>query len=96
LWEIVAKIVNMPVIRDFESLAKWWIRGQKYNAVNVFHAFREKAGEVCKKLRKNCEELDAGEQNRRRCKARRLGTGAGEKWETAKHDVEVIFGGRGT
>jgi hypothetical protein len=63
LWEIVAEIMNMPVIRYFESQAKWWIRGGKYNAANVFHAavlwsnrkkeeitftFREKAGEVCK------------------------------------------------
>jgi hypothetical protein len=38
LWEIVAEIMNMPVIRDFESQAKLWIRGGKYNAANVFHA----------------------------------------------------------
>jgi hypothetical protein len=26
-WKIVAEIMNMPVIRDFESMAKWWIKG---------------------------------------------------------------------
>jgi hypothetical protein len=56
----------------------------------------EKCASYVGKLHKNREELDAGEQNRRWCKARRLGAGAGEKkWEPAKSDMEVIFGGHG-
>jgi hypothetical protein len=38
IWEVVADIMGVEVIRDFESLAKWWIKGEKYNDVNVVHA----------------------------------------------------------
>jgi hypothetical protein len=38
IWEDVAEIMGIAVIRDFESLTKWWIRGDNYNAVNVLHA----------------------------------------------------------
>jgi hypothetical protein len=37
LWEIVAEIVGPPVVTDFESMAKWWIRSKKYNHVNVIY-----------------------------------------------------------
>jgi hypothetical protein len=38
LWEIVAEITGLPLVTDFESMAKWWIRSKKYNQVNVFYA----------------------------------------------------------
>jgi hypothetical protein len=37
IWESV-NIMGVEVIGDFESLAKWWIKGEKYNAVNVVHS----------------------------------------------------------
>jgi hypothetical protein len=37
LWEIVAEIAGLPLVTDFESMAKWWIWSKKYN-VNVFYA----------------------------------------------------------
>jgi hypothetical protein len=36
LWGIVFEIVGLPVVSDFESMAKWWTRSKKYNSVNVF------------------------------------------------------------
>jgi hypothetical protein len=37
LWEIVAEIVGLPVVTDFESMAKWWTRSKKYNPVTVIY-----------------------------------------------------------
>jgi hypothetical protein len=38
IWDIVAEIMGVDVVRDFESLAKWWIKGDNYNAITVLHA----------------------------------------------------------
>jgi hypothetical protein len=38
LWGVVAEITELPLVRDFESMAKWWIRGKKYAVVNVIYA----------------------------------------------------------
>jgi hypothetical protein len=38
IWDIAAEIMGVDVMRDFESLAKWWIKGDNYNAINVLHA----------------------------------------------------------
>jgi hypothetical protein len=37
IWEEVADIIDLPVISDFESMAKWWIRGKKFNSVNLIY-----------------------------------------------------------
>jgi hypothetical protein len=29
IWEVIAEITDLPLITDFESMAKWWIRGKK-------------------------------------------------------------------
>jgi hypothetical protein len=38
IWDIAAEIMGVDVMRGFESLAKWWIKGDNYNAINVLHA----------------------------------------------------------
>jgi uncharacterized Fe-S radical SAM superfamily protein PflX len=37
VWERATDVLNIGMVNDFESLARWWIRGEKYNAINVFH-----------------------------------------------------------
>jgi hypothetical protein len=37
LWEAVSEIADQPLVTDFESMAKWWIKNKKCNAVNVFY-----------------------------------------------------------
>jgi hypothetical protein len=37
IWEVVAEIVELPLVVDFEAMARWWIRGKKYNSVNVIY-----------------------------------------------------------
>jgi hypothetical protein len=38
IWEVMAEITDVPLITDFESMAKWWIRGKKCNPDNVIYA----------------------------------------------------------
>lgn len=35
---MVAEITGVQVGVDFESMAKWWLHGKKFNAVNVINA----------------------------------------------------------
>jgi hypothetical protein len=37
MWKEVAEITNRPVVVDFESMAKLWVRDTKLKAVNVFY-----------------------------------------------------------
>jgi hypothetical protein len=37
MWEIVSEVTELPLIIDYELMAKWWIRHKKLNAVNVFY-----------------------------------------------------------
>jgi hypothetical protein len=37
LWEVVAEIVDRPLVTDFESMAKWWITHKSCNSDNVFY-----------------------------------------------------------
>jgi hypothetical protein len=37
VWQRVADVLNVRMVRDFESLARWWI-GEGDNAINVFYA----------------------------------------------------------
>jgi hypothetical protein len=30
IWEVVAEILELPLVIDFESMARWWISGEKY------------------------------------------------------------------
>jgi hypothetical protein len=29
LWGVITEIIELPLVKDFESMAKWWIRGKK-------------------------------------------------------------------
>jgi hypothetical protein len=81
VWERAADVLNIGMVNDFESLARWWIRGEKYNAINVFHV--GVLWTLWKK--KNRQELGAGEQEEDVAK---LDTWAGRPgkicWSTAK------------
>jgi hypothetical protein len=62
IWETVAEIMGVAVVRDFESLARWWIRGENImlsiffkllfcglcGKRQIISVFREKDGELCK------------------------------------------------
>jgi hypothetical protein len=37
IWEVIVEITDLPLITDFESMAKWWIRGKKCNSINVLY-----------------------------------------------------------
>jgi hypothetical protein len=37
-WCVVAEITGVHVGVDFESMAKWWLHGKKFNVVNVINA----------------------------------------------------------
>jgi hypothetical protein len=37
IWEVIAEVTDLPLITDFESMAKWWIKGKKCNSVNVIY-----------------------------------------------------------
>jgi hypothetical protein len=71
LWGVVAEIIELPLVRDFESMAKWWIRGKKYAVVNVIYAavlwtiwklrsilcFQEVCWEAMRRLMLSCARL---------------------------------------
>jgi hypothetical protein len=36
MWHVTSDIMGIFVLSDFESMAKYWLRGKKYNIVNIF------------------------------------------------------------
>jgi hypothetical protein len=37
MWQMATDIMGTEVVHDFVGMAKLWLRGKKYNAVNVFN-----------------------------------------------------------
>jgi hypothetical protein len=88
IWEVMAEITDVPLITDFESMAKWWIRGEKCNPDNVIYAVVLSSlwklkislcfqGDGVRRLLVSCTklmgELNTTEQLRRCCAAGDLG-----------------------
>jgi hypothetical protein len=36
MWAIISDIMGLSVFSDFETMATWWLKGKRYNPVNVF------------------------------------------------------------
>jgi hypothetical protein len=34
-WSVISEIIGFSIVSDFESMAKWWLREERYNDVNV-------------------------------------------------------------
>jgi hypothetical protein len=35
MWNVVSEITDLPIIMNFESLGRIWLRGKKFNVYNV-------------------------------------------------------------
>jgi hypothetical protein len=36
MWGVISDIMGLSVFSDFETMATWWLKGKRYNPVNVF------------------------------------------------------------